>query len=149
MTKKRRIFILEDDSIIINVYRDFLTTFGYDNISFYRTYDDAVNAILDKGTDFWGLYIVDLNIPKNKKTKEQNNEIDDNIIFLGFDFVEKYLPLSRTILVTGYLSPQMERELSKLKILMYFGKPVELFRLLTLINAYFYYFSNKEVINNV
>lgn len=141
--KSHKIFVLEDDIVITTIYRDFFLAFDYE-IDFYSNYDDAYEAIKEKGVDHWGIFIIDLKIPKNKNNKEQNNDI----MFYGYDFIEKFLPLERTILITGYMSPELEVTLSNLKILMYFIKPVSLFRLLTLINAFFNYFYDKGVTAN-
>ncbi len=137
-TKERRIFILDDDQDLKLIYKEMFNEFDY-TVDIFSTYDDAKEQIEKNTTDYWGIYIIDLKIPLN------NNENKDNYeCFYGFHFIENYLPVEKTIIVSGYNSPEINNTLLSIGPLMYFMKPFSFLHLIILINSIFKYYINKK-----
>jgi len=141
MVKKRgRVFVLEDNQDICEVYYEALKQYGYD-VDIYNCYDCAVEAIEEKGTKYWGAYLIDLKVLKSHKEDASQNFKSD--IFYGFELVRNYIPRERTLFVSGYFSPEIMKEIINLGVINILLKPVDLGKLILNINAIFDYIYSK------
>lgn len=124
----KKIFILDDESNIIDLLTGFFNKHGYE-VDAFRSFNEAVVNIESKGIDNWCAYIVDLKIAKND---ENNCKICND--FLGFDFIKKYIPLHQAIVISGYYSPEIMDELVEIGPQSVYLKPFNLKMLLISVN---------------
>jgi len=134
ISKEKNIFILDDDQDLKSIYKDMLESFGY-TVDIFNNYSDAKKAVEEKSVDYWGIYIIDLKIPLDKNDTSYNDEC-----FYGFHFIEEYLPLEKTIIISGYSSPEINNAILSMGPLMSFTKPLSFLNLIILINAIFKYY---------
>jgi DNA-binding NtrC family response regulator len=123
-----KIFILEDEISMCDIYKEFFKTFEntYEVVTF-TTIEEADKRIKETGIDYWDCFISDLNVPYNRKI--------ENTTFNTFDFIEQYLEPCKTIVVSGYSSPEIKDHLRHLGVVSLFSKPIDLQLLLITINS--------------
>ena len=124
----KKIFILEDDIDICNIYINFFKTNNICQVNIYHNIEEAVNAIKDNGIDYWNCFLCDLKVPLNAEEKEIVN-------FNTFDFIEKYLEPCKTVVVSGYMSPEIKEEMTLLGVVALHTKPIDLNLLLITLNS--------------
>ncbi len=141
MVKKRgRVFVLEDNENLYEIYRNLLSHYGYE-VDMYNCYDCAVKAIEKKGTKYWGVYLIDLKVLKSCKENATQNFKSN--VFYGFELVKNYIPRERTLFISGYFSPEIMKEIINLGVINILLKPVNLGKLILNVNAIFDYIYNK------
>jgi DNA-binding NtrC family response regulator len=126
----KKVLILEDMTELCNIYTQFLETYErkYDVYCFNDIYS-AKKAIDEKGVDYWDCFIVDLCVPDKTKGLTKVNK------FEGFDIIESHLIPCKTIVVSGYSSPDIKEKLNKLGIVALYTKPIDLQILLITLNS--------------
>lgn len=125
----KKIFILEDDENTIELLTEFFNTKGYE-VDGFMTFEDAIEKIKTNNINNWCSYIIDLKIAKNSEVKCKICEH-----FLGFEFIKKYIPLERTVVMSGYYSPEIIDELIEIGPQSVYLKPFNLKMLLISVNS--------------
>ena len=102
------VLILEDEK----GQQDLISRYIKDvyNIFSCYTYDDAEKLIQDKPAEFFKVFIIDLLLSMDGKT--------------GLEFIEEHLDGCKTIVISGYLSPEIIDEVVNLGVFATFEKPI-------------------------
>jgi DNA-binding NtrC family response regulator len=127
----KKVLILEDMAELCDIYKRFLETYErkYDVDCFNDIYS-AKKAIDEKGVDYWDCFIVDLCVPSS--SEEGLTKVNK---FEGFDIIETHLIPCKTIVVSGYSSPDIKVKANKLGIVALYSKPIDLQLLLITLNS--------------
>jgi DNA-binding NtrC family response regulator len=124
---KHRIFIIDDDISLCNAYKSYLEK-DYE-IDICNDICDAELLIKDKGTDYWDVFICDLKVPYNRSVECKNEK------FNTFDLIDEYIEPHKTIVITGYMSPEIKDMILSMDIFAIIEKPADIKYLKILINS--------------
>jgi len=121
MDDKQRVFVLDDNQELWNIYRRIFDK-EFDLVcDCYANINEALLAIEKYGVDYWRLFICDLRMPG----EVTDNDVCDVLCerLNGLWFIHKYLPPHKVVVVTGYATPETMEMVKNLKVATMFGKP--------------------------
>jgi DNA-binding NarL/FixJ family response regulator len=127
--------IIEDDALMSDVYVSIIRSFFDDvEINFCFCVDDVIETVTKNTDKKWDIYICDLRIPTHKGSTK-----GEDVVFNGFEVIENYLLPCRTIIISGYLSPEIGAKARELGIAAIYQKPPNINALTITINFIFKY----------
>jgi DNA-binding NtrC family response regulator len=127
MSHKYKMLIIEDDNSICEIYKTGLSD-KYD-IEVCNNICDAELLINEKGNDNWDVFICDLKVPYNRDSERKDEK------FNTFDLLNSVIDTHKTIIVTGYMSPEIKDIVLSMDIFAILEKPADMKNLKILINS--------------
>lgn len=128
MFLNKQVMIIEDDDMLANFYAAFIKReFELESV-ICNSGKEAEDVLHNEGVENFLFFICDLNIPIDNEYRTKLS------IFQGFELIEYLLPSCRTIIASGYISPEIAKKARDLGVVSIFQKPPNLNALAIVIN---------------
>jgi Response regulator containing CheY-like receiver, AAA-type ATPase, and DNA-binding domains len=126
---KDRILIIEDDALLSDFYKKFIE-FTFPNIEcdICKNGKEVRDSVAKYNNDYWLMFLCDLNVPSG-----DGNE-GEGPVFNGFELIEDCIPACKTVIASGYFSPEIAVQARNLGVAALFQKPPNLSALSITIN---------------